>query len=574
MAEGKDAKKRSIFILYIPGGAVLGIIPSMILSRLEELTETPAIHLFQATDGVSTGGLIAGGMNVRNPKNAMGPKFTAPAIFDKFRELSPLFFPEIPQRYYKMVTANAINVLEDLIDPHKADALILREIEQGLQALADAMPEQDKDKVKTLGNLATEKWFSNSDRKKALKLCDTIRQEYPQLSKLTGDLSEPIFVRETNGILSSAFKKGALMSMGVAKTWARDFLFDPKVPETAYRDLYGEARMSDCLRTTYITTYNSKENGAQTFYCLKSDFFSLDPATPAEVSKGNHKILDAVMASTANPFAFPPHNTEDGMVCVDKAIVHTPLRCVLDVLARKPSDTIVKLVVLGTGRYITTEKDSANLCEEYARYGVLGNFMRGQETAELQNFVMSQANDILQRSLGEENIIELSPRLSPRTFKELDELPSRSPLDATTENIQKIVNRTKSFMWEEDAKIRELALMLAENLYNIGQMDPEKFERIKEKIHAPCDREQCSSFSCITGIDPTPPQPPSSPAAPTSPMAQKVSSHFSIKASTREMFSRFFGKSASEQDSEKTGDTQIKKITDKKNTGTKPREPM
>lgn len=567
MAEGTNDKNRAIYILYVPGGAVLGIIPSMILARLEELTETPAIHLFQATDGVSTGGLIAGSMNVRNLENSIRPKFSSPAIFEKFRELSPVFFPQIPQRNYKMITANALNVLEDITDPLKADALILKEIEQYLKILEDSVTDGEKPVVQKIRELATTKWYSNTDRKKALKLCDDISKQNPNLSEHTGNLNELIFVRETNGVFSTLFKKSALAGMDMARTWARDFLFDPKTMENAYKDLYGDARMSDCIRTTYITTYDTRKNGAHTFYCLKSDFFSLDPETPSEVSKGNHKIWDAVMASTANPFAFPPHTTEDSMVCVDKAIVHTPLRCVLDVLARKPPDAIVKLVVLGTGRYITSEKDNANLCEEYARYGVLGNFVRGQETAELQNFTMSQANEILQGSLGPENIIELSPRLSPRTKKEVDQLPNRSPLDASPGNVQKIINRTKSFLWEEDKKIRDLAMMLAQNLYNIGQMDEEKFIRVKNKIHTSCDKEECKDFSCITGIEPL------KSSTPRGPVAQSVSSHFAISASTKEIFSRYFGKSAIEQDNDKNEKPGKNDTAAKKRSGEKPPSP-
>lgn len=56
------------------------------------------------------------------------------------------------------------------------------------------------------------------------------------------------------------------------------------------------------------------------------------------------------MASTANPFAYPPHITEDKTLCIDKAIVHTPIYCVNDILANKPENADVKLVILGTGK--------------------------------------------------------------------------------------------------------------------------------------------------------------------------------------------------------------------------------
>ena len=80
----KNYKGRTVYILYVPGGAMFGIIPAVMLSRLEELAETPSPLLFQVMSGVSTGSLIVGGLNVRSDMDQTKPRYIASNITELF----------------------------------------------------------------------------------------------------------------------------------------------------------------------------------------------------------------------------------------------------------------------------------------------------------------------------------------------------------------------------------------------------------------------------------------------------------------------------------------------------------
>ena len=49
-------------ILSIDGGGIRGIIPAMVLARIEDLTGKPISELFDLIAGTSTGGILALGL--------------------------------------------------------------------------------------------------------------------------------------------------------------------------------------------------------------------------------------------------------------------------------------------------------------------------------------------------------------------------------------------------------------------------------------------------------------------------------------------------------------------------------
>jgi len=387
MAEGKeDEKKRTVFILYIPGGGMLGLLPLIILQRLEELTETPAIELFQVTEGVSIGGGIVAVMNIRDPENPTKPKFNCTDIFNLTCKNGPKFFYDIPNRNFKMGAAIATGAIQDKLDPLKLDAFIIDEINSLLSKLDKTAPADEKHSLNEIKELSCRQWYTKNTQKKAMILCEKFSNRNPTLSDITGDLYGLISTRRASGLLSIAFKRAVMSTAEKVQSWAKDFRFDPAVPQKTYKDLIGDMRMSDSLRTVYISANNRTSKEIIPFFCRKDDLFSLDPDTPSTTSKNNHKMYDAIMAVIANPLAFPPHTTEDGIPCDDRATLHMPLlNYINDLLKHKPENTTLKLVTLSTGWYVSSEVGKDKLFEDIAgaarrrkRYGVFATPVTAQ----------------------------------------------------------------------------------------------------------------------------------------------------------------------------------------------------
>jgi patatin-like phospholipase/acyl hydrolase len=476
-------KKRTIFVLYVPGGAMMGIVPVAVLARLKQLTECSAVENFQVFCGVSTGSIPAGGLNVRSADNPCRSKLTEEESLQLFCEEGPVFFPNIPQRYSKMITANLIYLIQDTFDPLRKDALQIRDIValcHDMHNKANGLFERD---IADIQSLATKKWLTRNDKARLLIKCDSLREKNDGFSNETRKISELVHVRRNAGTLSKIFTIGALGGLSFVRNhWAKDYLFDPSIPQGVYDRIFGDARMSDCIRSTFISAYDKEGHEAVNFFCRKDDFFSLSPDNPSVTNEGNHRIADAVMASTANPFAFPPHKTEDGRICSDKATIHSPLFCVSEILNNKPKDTDVKLIILGTGKHMSADQKEHDAIEYNVNFGVLGNFVQGQELDELQAYTMSQMRESLKQILGEDNIIEINPLLSPHTYQESLQLPSSDMLDASPGNIDRILKTAQKLMIEDDSKIRMLAAMMVENNYNIGMMSEEKYRRVSANL--------------------------------------------------------------------------------------------
>lgn len=500
-SKAPGSKQRTVFILYIPGGAMLGIIPALILSRIESLTETPTPEMFQVIEGVSTGSILAAGFSM--------PGMTAKKAAELFVEMGPKFFPNIPGRWAKMTTRNGINIAKHYydLDPRQSDYLAIHNIKELCKKMRENVDDYFlRSQINEFEDMATERWLTAKSQQNILSLAEQICQQCPELQKYTDAVAELVSTRTFTGRLSIVFKKAAVGVMdGIKNRWAKkeECLFDSTIPEQMYKEMFGDREIGETACSTYISAYDIVNNSVVTFSSLKNDLYSNDPKAPASI-RNRIKIWDAVMASTANPFAFRPHITESNLLCSDKAIIHKP-RSVKDVLARVPSDTRVVLVIAGTGKHLSKElaefleqkraHEDDNLTEEacyrkklevirdfYEEFGIAGNILLGRELAELEGYTTSEALEDFEHKLGKDNIIDLSPRLSPHTPQERDDFPSRDALDANTDNIKKIINRGRSFTQEEDERIRKLAQMLADNLYLIGKMDKEKYERVCRKI--------------------------------------------------------------------------------------------
>lgn len=494
-------KQKTVFILYVPGGGVLGLLPAMLLAKLESLTETPTEELFQVLEGVSTGSIIVGAM----AKDGVDAKMGA----ELFVQQSPRFFPDIPGRLGKMTFRNGINLGKYLfrLDPSKMDSLKIKEIHKLCNKMEAKCDKLTLPAIRELRQLSTDRWLTAPNKKRCLAVCEEIKKNDPEIGKYAEAVAEMVGLRSYTSRLGHVFKKNTVCVMNRLKDYfaeRAECLYDPKVPEEYYKSLLGNMQISDCKRSTYISAYDMVRNRVVTFSKLKKDLFSLGNDDDDAKVDNDIKIWDAIMASTANPFAFPPHITETNILCSDKAVIHKP-RSVRDVVANVDDDTRVVLVIAGTGKYLSSDlaqfidhdlrEENEGLTEseiyrkilekkrdEYAELGVFGNLIMGRETSELEAYTTSEALEDFGELLGKENIIEISPRMAPHSPEEEARFPSKDILNASRENMKKIIRRGRENLQEEDDRIRDLAQQMVDNLHLIGQMDDAKYERVCKRI--------------------------------------------------------------------------------------------
>src|SRR5579871_2473364 len=87
---------QTVRILSIDGGGIRGIIPAVILTRLEQLTGQPIARLFDLVAGTSTGGILTLGLTI--PKTPGGPLYSAQDFVDMFEREGHRIFSRSPFR--------------------------------------------------------------------------------------------------------------------------------------------------------------------------------------------------------------------------------------------------------------------------------------------------------------------------------------------------------------------------------------------------------------------------------------------------------------------------------------------
>lgn len=483
-SEQKDYKGRTVYILYVPGGAMHGIVPSVILSRLEELSGTPTGRLFQVMSGVSTGSIIVAGAAIRSDTDPERPRYLASNITELFCYWGGKFFPEIKNRMSKYATASIFNYIQDATDPSQIDKLIIQDMREKTQELITAHNKQPSivHQLIELRRLSCEKYFSKGRRRRAAKACEKLINN-PDINQDMRDrlerINTMILTRQTSGFISTQFNRAVNGAMNATKSlWAKDYMYDPTILEKMLKHHLGENRMSDSLKSLYISSFDLEKRQMVTFFNRKADLFSNAPDTPSITSEHNEKLWDAVMASAANPICYPPHTLESGKVCSDKAIIHSPLACLEDIMKHVPDGVNVKMIYVGTGKFKYDHEE-----ERYVNYGVLGNLMNGQEMDDLARYTISAAKQIITEKIGAENFVELHPHLLPSRYDELERMPNRNPLDASPENVQRLLMVARDYIQQEDVdkELKKLAFEMSENLHKLGQMSDQKFEDVKRR---------------------------------------------------------------------------------------------
>jgi hypothetical protein len=482
-------KEKTVFLLYVPGGSMLGLIPSKVLERLEKITETPAAHLFQAMSGVSTGSIIAAGLNVPDPDDPKKPKISASELVDLFCEFGPQYFPDIPKRGSKMLTANISNFIKGNIDPLELDRIHVQRLDRLCTKLEKLPATVRKDRVEMLRELSTTRWLTEEKREEAIALNGTLSKiSADEACEICNEIEAIIKQRTVVGKLSSVFRRSVIGGLDcVENLWARDYFFDLNEPITNYKNQFGDTTISGGLRSIYISSYDMIGKKIKTFSCRKDDLFNPNTDGPSTLrNNDDHALWDAVMASTANPFAWPAHITEDGTACEDKASVHSPLPAFLDLYANLPENTNLKLVILGTGETVMPDEDRDMVVKKRAKLGVVGTVMQGKEIPELERYAMSMAREAIENLMGpgyvEENIIEITPNLYFENPKQEDKTPDGNSLNSSEENLEKIIGAANDLLKDRDRDIKDLAYMLVENLKVLGQIEEDKYNRVMHKL--------------------------------------------------------------------------------------------
>ncbi len=410
-------------------------------------------------------------------------------MVELFCKEGPVFFPDIKMRPLKMVVANLISFGTQLLDPAIRDRLIIAAIRDKCAALRDkASSDTIRRGIDNLEKRATQRWLTPSLAAKAYQICSRLKKVLPENSADISEIEYHLYRRaHKTSRLKTLFSQAAIgLGQSVKKNWANDYLFDPVVARDTFVKYYGESRVSEGLRSHYLPACNAEDNSKLTMFALKKNILTTDRAAHenAAVSPHDYKSWDAVMATTANEMAFPPHVTENGIVCVDRAPLHTPLRCANDVvqqLRETDRNARVKIVVLGTGTIIDKKRgDKTAIINEIKNLGVAGNFARNHTLEQLEIYNNSDVRQTI--AMNGVDYVEISPRRYPLPEEEEEMFPATDTLDGSKANIEKIVYLAKLTLVEQDGTIRTLTQELVDNLYRMGGMTEEKYIAVSHKI--------------------------------------------------------------------------------------------
>ncbi|MEI6790039.1 MAG: patatin-like phospholipase family protein [Myxococcaceae bacterium] len=120
----------TIRILAIDGGGVRGVIPARILKEIETRTKKPIAALFDFVVGVSTGGILAFGLNVPNEQG--NPKYSASDLLDLYLTHATDIFPEYSHKKGKIrSTASAhypISGMQKVLEKYFGDTRLSQSI--------------------------------------------------------------------------------------------------------------------------------------------------------------------------------------------------------------------------------------------------------------------------------------------------------------------------------------------------------------------------------------------------------------------------------------------------------------
>lgn len=268
--------------------------------------------------------------------------------------------------------------------------------------------------------------------------------------------------------------------------------YDPSNLGRALKALYGDARLSDSLRTLVIPTYNldgeqlklletHEVEGEDNNAWMSRGRYSVDdygghalwlsnirhmPDMGLSLRTPDVSMYDAVMASTAAPTYFPCHHfkarypgkREVNFTGIDGCIFDNPCISYLGTIRRMvPPENKLTMLVLGTG-----DTNRAIKKDQWNSYGALGVvdpvndlpliniFFHASESALMESFV---------EDLGRDLYVFNKSMIDP----ENPSMPSTQIDDASPENMERLRIFAEEMMEEHRSRLDDVCHILVSN---------------------------------------------------------------------------------------------------------------
>jgi uncharacterized protein len=266
VAQDKDDKiattTKPFRILSISGGGSRGIIPSIVLLRLEQMTGRHATELFDLFVGTSTGAMISAVLN-------------------------------IPDSVDDIVTPQELKCQNNVQDGQEKLQDGQEKLQDGHDKLQDVQDKlQDgQDKVK---NDYDDVLLQDSQHCSINPTKSVSKKKWKYSAK---DLLD-VYIREGPIVF-----EGSLLRKWYTINGLYGHLYDTRKRDERFKAWMGETRLKDLLSDVILTSYER---------CTRSPVFFKSRKARSELAD-DHPLLDCVKAATAAPTVWPYHPHKDGL---------------------------------------------------------------------------------------------------------------------------------------------------------------------------------------------------------------------------------------------------------------------
>lgn len=478
-------KRPCVYALYVPGGGVYGLMPLVMLERLNQLTGIPTANIFPVQEGVSTGAIVIAGLNI--PDAQGNPKYTEEQAIDKFIENASEFFPPMPGRGRRLAVFNTLSRMRKNMDPRETSKFLIigairsaAKIKQLAKTAGTGAQNLDDDDLGILNEIkdrSKKRWISWSDIRFISKQTKILsdKTDIDEIKDELKHINDFAVNRRTHGGLKGVFHRACFYGVNCLRNaHSHNIHFDPEIPKRAFQEHFGDATIADLISSVYISTYDYRNEEKLTFYSRKRNPFDTSPDAPRSNSRLMPKTWDAVMASISSGLAYPAHRMENGLPTEDWAPIHNPQKSVDTTIDNLPEDVDFKLVIMGTGD---------NKIPYRADHGIIGHLQEGRTLRDMHKYTNSDFRKKLLKRFGPDSIIEFNPRLAPRTMEEHKNFPTKDILDASHEQMERIIARTREYLAKEDTdrQLKTLAVDLVENMHMTGQVTREHVNAVRRR---------------------------------------------------------------------------------------------